>query len=327
MNMKNILTISFFLGIYTFPIIAQDTVKIHKQKGKYYFEYTISPKENLYKISKKYSIKIPDIKNINVHLQENSLKKGEKIYIPFRAKKAKRYGLIFHYIVSEGDNLYRISKIFDMDKAHIMHQNQLITEILPVGKSLIINFQLESKKEDSNISSTSISAAPKTIEIDSNFSKRPSETIIYTHIVQKGETLYFIAKKYGIEVDNLKKWNNIQENRLSVDQRLLIKTSKDISRKSSVPSVLDKKKGKAVCNESIKSEKTINRKLAFHRHLPEGSYIKVVNKKNEKSTLVRVVGKSTVYSSNSIIIELSPQACEELGAEESFFEVELIYNL
>jgi LysM repeat protein len=45
-----------------------------------------------------------------------------------------------------------------------------------------------------------------------------------THIVQKGETLYGISKKYGITVAQLKAWNNIGTNNLiSVCQELVVK--------------------------------------------------------------------------------------------------------
>lgn len=45
-----------------------------------------------------------------------------------------------------------------------------------------------------------------------------------THIVQKGETLYSISKKYGITVDQLKAWNNIGSNNLiNVCQELVVK--------------------------------------------------------------------------------------------------------
>ncbi|UJP05095.1 MAG: transglycosylase SLT domain-containing protein [Nitrosomonas sp.] len=41
------------------------------------------------------------------------------------------------------------------------------------------------------------------------------------HIVKKGDTLYHIAKRYGTTIDQIKHWNNNDEN-LSVGQKLLI---------------------------------------------------------------------------------------------------------
>ncbi|NTV74037.1 MAG: LysM peptidoglycan-binding domain-containing protein, partial [Holophaga sp.] len=41
-----------------------------------------------------------------------------------------------------------------------------------------------------------------------------------THLVKKGETLFAIATRYGLEVDRLRKWNKIKGNRIQNGQRL-----------------------------------------------------------------------------------------------------------
>ncbi len=43
------------------------------------------------------------------------------------------------------------------------------------------------------------------------------------HIVEKGETLYYLAKKYGVSVEDIKKWNALKGNHLSVGQKIEIK--------------------------------------------------------------------------------------------------------
>ncbi|BDU72253.1 LysM peptidoglycan-binding domain-containing protein [Mesoterricola silvestris] len=46
------------------------------------------------------------------------------------------------------------------------------------------------------------------------------ETRPRTHLVKKGETLFAIATRYGLEVDHLRKWNKIKGNRIQSGQRL-----------------------------------------------------------------------------------------------------------
>jgi len=41
-----------------------------------------------------------------------------------------------------------------------------------------------------------------------------------THMVKKGETLYAIATRYGVDVEHLRKWNKIKGNRIQNGQRL-----------------------------------------------------------------------------------------------------------
>jgi len=43
-----------------------------------------------------------------------------------------------------------------------------------------------------------------------------------TYIVQPKESLYGISKKYGVSVDDLKKWNNLKDNHLQIGQQLII---------------------------------------------------------------------------------------------------------
>ncbi len=43
------------------------------------------------------------------------------------------------------------------------------------------------------------------------------------HIIQKGDTLYSLSKKYNLTVEDLKKMNNMNDNLLSIDQKIKIK--------------------------------------------------------------------------------------------------------
>ena len=50
-----------------------------------------------------------------------------------------------------------------------------------------------------------------------------------TYTVQKGDSLYVIANKYGITVDELKAANNLSSNLLNVGQILKIPTKEEIT--------------------------------------------------------------------------------------------------
>ncbi|MEQ3661540.1 MAG: glucosaminidase domain-containing protein, partial [Flavobacterium sp.] len=45
----------------------------------------------------------------------------------------------------------------------------------------------------------------------------------FFHIVQKGDTLYSLSRKYDLTVEDLKKLNNMNDNALSIDQKIKIK--------------------------------------------------------------------------------------------------------
>ena len=99
------------------------------------------------------------------------------------------------YIVQKGDSLYQIAKKYNTTIEKIKTLNNLTSNSLSIGQQLYI--------------------PTSEAEQESTQSKN-------TYIVQKGDSLYQIAKKYNITVDELKKINNLNTNTLSIGQILNI---------------------------------------------------------------------------------------------------------
>ncbi len=98
------------------------------------------------------------------------------------------------YTVQSGDSLYSIARRYGVSVDELKRVNNLGTNLLSLGQRLLI----PEKKEE----------------------KIPSEEGGY--IVQSGDTLYSIARKYGISVEELKQANNLKESVLSIGQKLQI---------------------------------------------------------------------------------------------------------
>jgi LysM repeat protein len=74
----------------------------------------------------------------------------------------------------------------------------------------------------------------------------PKSFATFNHTVVKGETAYGIIKKYGITIDELKKWNNLDNSlKLSIGQKLIIKKEK------TTPTI---EQSKPIVKEKISSE-------------------------------------------------------------------------
>nr|WP_298997466.1 glucosaminidase domain-containing protein [uncultured Allomuricauda sp.] len=56
--------------------------------------------------------------------------------------------------------------------------------------------------------------------------RQPKEYDVFTHKVQKGDTLYAISRRYSISVDDLKRLNNLNNNTISIGQVLNIRKEK-----------------------------------------------------------------------------------------------------
>ena len=109
--------------------------------------------------------------------------------IPYRAPETTTTDT---YIVSKGDTLYGIAKKLDTSVSELKKLNNISNNMLSIGQVLKI--------------------PTKTVDIGDND--------IYQ--VKAGDTLYSIAKKYNISVNELKGLNNLDEDNLSVGQILKV---------------------------------------------------------------------------------------------------------
>lgn len=53
-----------------------------------------------------------------------------------------------------------------------------------------------------------------------------NEVVHNVHIVKQGDTLYSISRRYSVSVDDIKRWNYMYDNDISVGQELTVKTEK-----------------------------------------------------------------------------------------------------
>ena len=112
------------------------------------------------------------------------------------------------YTVQKGDSLYSIAKKFGITVDEIKSLNNLTSNNLSIGEQLMI----KSTTGDEPIN-------PEEECIGTGYVE--PQYVIYT--VQKGDSLYTIAKKYNTSVDNIKSLNNLTSNNLFIGQQLKIK--------------------------------------------------------------------------------------------------------
>lgn len=98
-----------------------------------------------------------------------------------------------YYIVKKGDSLWSIANKYGLTVDKLKDINNLSSNMLSVGQKLLINDGTDVDNVNENY-----------------------------YIVKSGDTLYSIAKKYGLTVEELKKMNNLSNNTLSINQKLLV---------------------------------------------------------------------------------------------------------
>ncbi|MBK7937001.1 MAG: LysM peptidoglycan-binding domain-containing protein [Lewinellaceae bacterium] len=117
---------------------------------------------------------------------------------------------ISHYKVVKGDTLFAIAKKFKMTVDDLKSLNGLASNNLNIGQVLKVRVE-------------GPAATPPPASSNSSSSSGGSATQPYK--VVKGDTLFGIAKKFGMTVDALKSLNGLTSNNLSVGQTLRVRGS------------------------------------------------------------------------------------------------------
>lgn len=158
--------------------------------------YTVVSGDTLYSIAKKFNTTTDELKKLN-NLSTNSLRLGQVLKIPSTTEQIQELPQKNTYKVKKGDSLYQIAKNYNITVEELKKINNLNNNVLSIGQIII----LPSKEST------------------------PKDYTTYT--VQKGDSLYQIAKKYNTTVEELKKTNDLNNTLLSINQQLKVPTTKE----------------------------------------------------------------------------------------------------
>ena len=123
------------------------------------------------------------------------------------------------YKVKKGDNLGEISEKYDVAISDLKKWNKLKNNNVPLGKKLkIITNERVVTTVKKLVKSENIAIADKTKKEAATI----SDKAVDFYVVQTGDNLSTVAKKYNVSVDDLKKWNNLQDNTIQLESKLKV---------------------------------------------------------------------------------------------------------
>lgn len=152
--------------------------------------YTVKAGDTLYKIANKYNITVSELIKLN-NLSSTNLSIGQELKVHIQTSNTEENDNYTIYIVKKGDNLYNIASTYGISIEAIKKINNLSSNLLSIGQTLKI----------------------PTKDISNDYDE---------YEVKAGDSLYTIAQKYGITVEELMNFNNLKNTILSVGQILKI---------------------------------------------------------------------------------------------------------
>ncbi|BDD08798.1 hypothetical protein FUAX_12300 [Fulvitalea axinellae] len=169
--------------------------------------HTVLPKETLYGIARKYGVTVAQLKEWN-SLADGNLAVGQTLQVSTtggstsatNAGSSKANASKTH-TVQAGEYLYGIARKYGVSVGDLKEWNSLTDGNVSIGQVLKLSPSAKVEKKD-------VSSDGGEVEF---------------HVVQAKETLYSIARKYGVSVADLKAWNSKTDNSLSLGEKLMIK--------------------------------------------------------------------------------------------------------
>ncbi|MEN9908031.1 MAG: hypothetical protein RLZZ540_1180 [Bacteroidota bacterium] len=176
--------------------------------------YIVQKGDNLSDIAEQNNVTVAQIKEWN-KLSGNTIQAGTSLQLTEREIETKEVVAAtpelknIEYTVQKGDNLGNIAKKFGTAMTDLKEWNHLSDNNIALGKTLIV-----AKNEIAINTSKATAASFKKGKIDTSLQQ--------DYLVKKGDSLFSIAKKSGVTVSDIKKWNDINNEEIKPGMKLKI---------------------------------------------------------------------------------------------------------
>lgn len=217
--------------------------------------YVVQKGDSLWSIANANNTTIDELANLN-DLATNTIYVGQVLQIPNTGNSGvETPDMDTVYIVQKGDTLYSIALKYNTTPTAIINKNNLTSNILSVGQTLTIPGDVESTGDDDDVINTntyivqrgdslySISMAygvsvddlkrannlssdvlsiGQLLIIPTNTDSSNGSTTSNLYVVQKGDSLWSIANRFGVSINAIRMMNNLNSDILNIGQTLII---------------------------------------------------------------------------------------------------------
>ncbi len=169
--------------------------------------YKVKPGDTLSEIAERYGVRISDIQRWNGLRSRRIIRAGKTLTIYARklpenkvasSENTSKHTKGIRYRVRRGDTLSEIAERFNVSLAQLKAWNNLRSSRIRAGQILVVR------------------------QPETNTRRTGGETV---YIVKKGDSLYEIARKYGVSIRDLKRWNGLRSSTIKPGQAIKIATA------------------------------------------------------------------------------------------------------
>ncbi len=187
-----------------------------KPYTRYYSVYKVRPGDSWYRIARHYRVPVSVLKSYN-NRRSNVIHPGQLVKVPGRGETSKTLAAIRKnpssntsemrkaralaakrgsYVVRSGDSLWTVAKRYDMSLTTLARANGMSPRAhLMIGQTLYIPDQ-----------------SPVEALKSQQAAEQAKQMITYT--IRRGDTLYAIARRFGVTTQALQDWNSMPSSRI-----------------------------------------------------------------------------------------------------------------
>ena len=375
-----------FALLFNLPIskasYTRDSIGVENLNGKKVVIHQVVAKDTYYSIGRRYNIspKVIMSFNDNKYLQigviikvpteqpfgaaaknsENTTTTSASSGTSSSPTSTSDNGDFIEHIVRPKDNLNKIAEKYGTTVEELKRINNLSTINLRIAQ--VLKVPVSPGMQETATTSKPISTTPPLPSTPAPYTQTtipvktvtvPSQDGFIEHTVASNETIYSIASRYGLTMEQLKTKNGLKDNSLHLGQKLLIKGTYPVKQAYVPPVTKEPANGEpdtsSLKNPSLKyppsryglnqvdekgtaiwimdADLDPSKMLVLHRTAPIGSIIKITNPMSNRSTFAKVVGKFTENeSTKDVIIVMTKAVADALGALDKRFFCNLTYS-
>ena len=245
--MKQIITL-IYMGLvaaplFGHPVVPGDSIGKKIVDGKAYVMLKVTKGDNLGAIARQYNSSVENLRQLN-NLPGEGINIGQVLLVPARGKSTgvslgsastapvekqpdvpapkpapvkPTGGDPKKHTVAAGESLFAVARTHGVSVEQIKRWNNLTADGLRVGQVLLVS------DPGTGGSTAESNVKPNSNPGTANVSIDPGVKEKGVHVVKAGETLYGIARLYGMDARDLKVLNKIEDPNLKVGQTLRVR--------------------------------------------------------------------------------------------------------